>query len=77
MFGTPANKPDAEEPEVPARHPDEYEKVLSHREQMFRGLGFNEYQSVALAEASADWHQADGLLKKGCPPDTVLDLLLP
>lgn len=74
MFGgTP--KPAEEEPET-ARAPDEWEKVLSHREQMFRSLGFNMWQAVSLAEAAADWHEAERLIHKGCPLDTVLDLLL-
>lgn len=59
------------------RRPDEFERVLSHREQMFRTLGFNLWQSASLAEAGADWHEAEKLLERTCPHETVLDLLLP
>lgn len=59
------------------RSPTEEERILSYREEMFRGLEFNFWQSVSLAEAGVDWHEADKLLKRGCPHETVLDLLLP
>ena len=64
------------EAEVSPRRPDEQEKVLSHREQMFRYLGFNEFQSIALAESSVDWHAADALIKSGCSREIALDILL-
>lgn len=67
----------AEAAETEPRRPDEFERVLSHREQMFRALGFNLWQSVSLAEAGADWHEAEKLLERTCPHETVLDLLLP
>ena len=58
------------------READEYERLLSFREQMFRQLGFNDFQGVALAEAHVDWHSAEDLLKRGCPKETAVDLLL-
>lgn len=65
-----------EEPDEP-RGPNEEERVLSHREQMFRDvLKFNEWQSASLAEAAVDWHEAERLLKRGCPHELVVDLLL-
>lgn len=70
-----ATKPPEEESEP--RAPDEFERVLSHREQMFRELGFNRWQAVSLAEAGCDWHEAEKLLARDCPHETALDLLLP
>lgn len=65
------------EEEAP-RAPDEAERVLSHREQMFRDeLKFNEWQAISLAEAGVDWHAAKALLDKGCSHDFALDILLP
>lgn len=62
--------------DVEARHPDEHEKVLSYREQMFRDvLGFSFSASIILAESNADWHEAEKLLEAGCPRDVVLNLL--
>ncbi len=66
----------AEEEAVEPRKANEDERVSSHREEMFRALGFNELQVEALADAGADWHEAANLLKRGCPLDTALDLLL-
>lgn len=65
----------APEDEAP-RSPDESERVLSYREQMFEQLGFNRWQSVALAESNADWHEAEKLIQGGCSFETALDLLL-
>lgn len=75
MYGGTAKPPPEEDAEP--RAPDEFEQLLSYREQMFRELGFNQWQAVSLAEANCDWHDADKLLGKGCPHETVLDLLLP
>lgn len=62
--------------DVEPRKPDEYEVVLSHREQMFRDvLGFSVAASIILAEHGADWHEAEKLLKAGCPKDLALELL--
>lgn len=62
--------------DVEPRKPDEYEIVLSHREQMFREvLGFSDSASIILAEFGADWHEAEKLLKAGCPRDVALNLL--
>ncbi len=66
----------AEEQSEP-RAPDDFERLLSYREEMFRSLRFNQWQAVSLAECGCDWHEAERLLKKGCPHETVLDLLLP
>lgn len=74
MLGVPG-APAEEDPEP--RAPDEFERVLSYREMMFRGVGFNHWQAISLAEVGADWHEAEKLLKRGCPHETVLDLLLP
>lgn len=66
------------EPEPETRGPSEEEKVLSHREQMFRDvLLFNEWQAISLAEAGVDWHEAQTLLEKGCSHEFALDILLP
>ena len=61
--------------ETDAHDPSDDEKTLSWVEQQFRELGFNELQAVALAEAGADWHEAQRLLKSGCPFLTAVDLL--
>jgi len=64
------------EDEAPPREPDEHEKVLSHREQMFEDvLGFTPFQAITLAEYGADWHEADKLLKAGCGHEIAFDLL--
>lgn len=61
---------------VQTRAPDEYERVLSHREQMFRDvLGFSFEASIILAESNADWHEAARLLDSGCPKHIALNLL--
>jgi len=58
------------------RKPDEHEKVLSHREQMFEDvLGFTPFQAITLAEYGADWHEAEKLLKAGCGHEVAFDLL--
>lgn len=63
--------------EVEARQPDEYEKVLSHIEQILRDeLGFNIHQAASLAESGVDWREAKRLIDKGCPHDIAVDLLL-
>jgi hypothetical protein len=66
----------AEEPAEEARPADEYERLLSYREEMFGKLGFNSFQGAALADANVDWHDADKLLKSGCSHETAVDLLL-
>ena len=57
------------------RVPSDDEKTLSWVEQQFRTLGFNELQAVALADAGADWHEAQRLIRSGCPFLTAVDLL--
>lgn len=73
--GQSGSEGDVEESVVP-RQPDEYEVLLSFREQQFRDvLGFSDTASIILAEAGADWHEAEKLLLAGCPRDVVLNLL--
>lgn len=64
-----------EDPGDETRVPSDDEKTLSWVEQQFRTLGFNELQAVALADAGADWHEAQRLIRSGCPYLTVVDLL--
>ena len=61
--------------ETDAREPNDDERTLSWVEERFSELGFNDMQSVALAEAGADWHEAQRLIRGGCPVLTVVDLL--
>ena len=64
-----------QDPGDETRVPSDDEKTLSWVEQQFRTLGFNELQAVALADAGADWHEAQRLIRSGCPFLTVVDLL--
>lgn len=61
--------------ETEARKPTEVEIVRSHVEERFLELGFNVLQAEALADAGADWHEAERLIEKGCPHSTALDIL--
>lgn len=67
---------DAAETEAEAHAPEEADRVLSHVEEMFRQLGFNEFQAIAFADARADWHRADNLIKNGCSHELVVEILL-
>lgn len=64
-----------QEPEE-ARAATEEERVLSWEEEQFRKLGLNDHQAAALADAGVSWHDAFDLFKRGCPRETVVDLLL-
>ena len=55
---------------------DEYERLFEFRERRFLAIGFNHFQAVALAVAQADWHEAESLVKDGCPLDVAIDILL-
>jgi hypothetical protein len=41
----------------------------------FRKLGFNKRQRARLIDAHASWHEAETLLKAGCPLELVFDIL--
>jgi len=58
------------------RPPTESERVLANVELRFLDLGFNPLQAAALAEAHADWHEAECLLALGCELETAVDILL-
>jgi len=58
------------------RPPTEAERVLASVELRFLELGFNPLQAAALAEAHADWHEAERLLVSGCSLETAIDILL-
>lgn len=62
--------------ETEARKPTEVEIVRSHVEERFRNLGFNTMQAEALADAGADWHEAERLIVKGCDHEIALDILV-
>lgn len=63
----------AEEPE--RRHPTEHERVFTYGCQQFERLGFTPPQAERLVSEGADWHEAEGLVKHGCPVDIAFDLL--
>jgi len=73
--GRSGSASDMSEEDVPPRPPNEFERVLSYREQMFRLLGFSDTASIILAEVGADWHEAEKLIEAGCPRDVALNLL--
>lgn len=58
------------------RQPTSEEITLSFVETELLGLGFNPFQAAALAEAHADWHRAERLIRLGCPHDVAVDILL-
>ncbi|GIV03678.1 MAG: hypothetical protein KatS3mg015_2508 [Fimbriimonadales bacterium] len=60
-----------------ARRPTDEEIILSWEEEQLRALGFNSWQAQALADAGVSWHEAERLIRRGCPPELALDLLLP
>mgnify|MGYP000011746626 CR=1 FL=1 len=59
------------------RPTDDEEILLSWEEEQLRALGFNEFQARALSAAGISWHDAERLIRRGCPPELALDLLLP
>lgn len=63
----------AEEPE--RRHPTEAERVFTFGVQQFERLGFTPPQAERLVGEGADYHDAEALLKRGCPVDIAFDLL--
>lgn len=63
----------AEEPE--RRAPTEAERVFTYGVLMFEGLGFTPPQAERLVTEGADWHDAERLVKRGCPTDIAFDLL--
>lgn len=50
-------------------------EVFLWRRERFLLLGFNRRQASRLAAVQADWHQADSLLRDGCPVVTAFDIL--
>lgn len=62
--------------ETVPRKPTEVEIVRSHVEERFRNLGFNTMQAEALADAGADWHDAERLIVRGCGHEIALDILV-
>ncbi|GIV03965.1 MAG: hypothetical protein KatS3mg015_2795 [Fimbriimonadales bacterium] len=59
------------------RRPTDEEITISWDEEQLRALGFNEFQARALADAGISWHEAERLIRRGCPLELALDLLLP
>ena len=49
--------------------------VVRHKLERFRDLGFNIRQRKALIRAGADWHEAEKLIRSGCPLDITFDIL--
>ena len=49
--------------------------IVRHKLERFRDLGFNIRQRKALIRAGADWHEADKLIRSGCPLDITFDIL--
>lgn len=50
-------------------------QVFLWRRERFLLLGFNRRQASRLAAVQADWHQADELLRSGCPVLVAFDIL--
>ena len=57
------------------RPPTDEERTRSWIEERFRALGFNTLQAEVLADAGADWHEAENLIIRGARHETVVDLL--
>lgn len=51
------------------------EKVASYVEQRLERYGFSREQAALLVEAGVDWHKAVDMLRAGCPPSMVVDIL--
>jgi len=49
--------------------------IVEHRFSWFVQLGFSMSQAATLAEQGADHHEAEGLLRRGCPRDIAFDIL--
>lgn len=71
--GPLSQKPEPE-PEEPCG--DEL-AVRAWRLERFLALGYGEVEAALLADAGADHHRAELLLRAGCPPDLALRILLP
>lgn len=54
---------------------DEVDRVYRWRRDKFLELGFSWLEARMLADAGADYHQAERLLDVGCPRHLVFDLL--
>ncbi len=66
----------AEKPEVPDETPDG-EWVIGWRLQQLLAAGYPPDEALALAaSAEVDLHLASDLIRRGCPPETALRILL-
>jgi hypothetical protein len=54
---------------------EEIERIQAWRTEMLQQLGLSHADAVTLAFCDIDWHEAEQLVAKGCPPDLVFDLL--
>ena len=66
----------SEKPEVPDEKPDG-EWVIGWRLQQLLAAGYSADEALTLAaRAEVDLHLASDLVRRGCPPDTALRILL-
>lgn len=76
-------EPNPQPPDQPtpdeARHLTEYQRRVARRTLNLLELGFSMEQILCLkpAKAGFDWHNAERLVKNGCPLDTAVRILEP
>lgn len=80
MFGvsTPPSpkKPEPEPDPVQAEELDEAQNIVAWRYLMLLDLGISPTDALELvAIPHLDWHSAERLIRKGCPPGQVLGIL--
>lgn len=72
MLGDNERPPESEE----QRNAGREEQRLNWNLDRFRNdLGFEEITAQLLAETGVDWHEADNLIRRGCPLDTAVGIL--
>lgn len=55
----------------------EFDEQHLWRMRMLEGeCGLEHFTAFRLSAAGADWHEVKHLLDLGCPPETILDLIL-
>jgi hypothetical protein len=51
--------------------------VRKYKLDRFADLGFNFDQSWLAVDSEIDWHEAEKLIRAGCPVDTAIRILYP
>jgi hypothetical protein len=52
-------------------------ELESHRIRQYQRLGFSLEDALMAIGQGIDWHDADRLLSRGCPPELALAILAP